>query len=132
MSGQLPSHLHLRYLMMLHEVYTTLELSLSYHTTHPYLSLISNPALLNRSTSLYSDCSYFSGESDWKENSEVWSELEDDNVIELMDYLIRLRELRGNGEGGGMEGRLLAHAYVRYRKFTSLVHFLSRSDAYLR
>lgn len=129
MSGQLPSHLHLRYLMMLHEVYTTLELSLSYHTTHPYLSLISNPALLNRSTSLYSDCSYFSGEPDWKENSEVWSELEDDNVNELMDYLIRLRELR---EGGGMEGRLLAHAYVRYRKFASLVYLSSIADAYLR
>ncbi|KAM0752072.1 heme oxygenase-like protein [Meredithblackwellia eburnea MCA 4105] len=111
-SGQLPQTLHLRYLMLLHSVYTALETGLDTHSSHQLLCTTYQPALLARAPSLDADVAFFCGGStEWKKESEVWSKIVEDKLESLRDYVGRLDELAKSETDAYL---LLAHSYVRY------------------
>ncbi|ORY81224.1 hypothetical protein BCR35DRAFT_265876 [Leucosporidium creatinivorum] len=115
--GQLSRSMHLRYLMLLHGVYSALEDALAAHATHPCLSGVYNPALLSRAGALESDCEYYTGEREWSERSEEGKALQKDKPDAVRQYEARLRDLGEKDEGETGERSptlLLAHAYVRY------------------
>lgn len=121
--GQLSRSMHLRYLMLLHGVYSALEDALAAHATHPCLSGVYNPALLSRAGALESDCEYYTGERDWNVRSEEGRALQKDKPAAVRQYEARLRDLGEKDEGETGERSptlLLAHAYVRYRECTRL------------
>lgn len=97
--------------MMLHAIYSSLERSLSEHSTDSLLCNVYNPALLARAPSLDADCSHYTGARDWRGTVGARS-LRTEDPKALRDYVGRLDAL-GTEEGGA--NKLLAHAYVRYR-----------------
>ncbi|KAL8292421.1 hypothetical protein RQP46_001033 [Phenoliferia psychrophenolica] len=113
-SGQLPQEIHLRYLMMLYQIYAALEDALALHSTHPLLCDVYQPALLARAPALDSDCAYYTSETAWRAKSPIWRELEDENPPSLDAYVGRLEELARNYDDDKSATLLLAHAYVRY------------------
>lgn len=117
--GQLSRSLHLRYLMLLHGVYSALEDALTTHSTHPCLSGVYDPALLARAPALEADCEFYTGERDWSRQSPEGKALRADKPRAVQEYEARLRELaeKDEGEKGKRSSTLLlAHAYVRYRE----------------
>lgn len=128
--GQLSRSLHLRYLMLLHGVYSALEDALAAHATHPCLSGVYNPALLSRAGALESDCEYYTGEREWSAKSDEGRALQKDKPDAVKQYEARLRGLGEKEEGETGERSptlLLAHAYVRYREYI----ILASSPSYL-
>lgn len=109
LSGRLEKGEYVRYLMVLYEIYDTLERALEQHASHPVLEPIHNPALLARAPALASDISRLLEVDAWKAHPSYIT-LRATPPAAVRAYTTRIRELAKSED----PSPLLAHAYVRY------------------
>ncbi|KAK4046169.1 hypothetical protein OIV83_006278 [Microbotryomycetes sp. JL201] len=121
--GLLPRDVYLRYLVLLHGVYTHLDAALEHHSTNQHLARVFDAKLLARADSLDDDCSWFAGTRNWHTDSAVARHTLENKPFVALEYEDRLRQLAGasgkrsNDVDDCDEDKtllLLAHAYVRY------------------
>ncbi|KAI0044609.1 hypothetical protein FA95DRAFT_1562063 [Auriscalpium vulgare] len=124
--GELDKAEYARFLIMLWNVYDTLERGLEQHASHPVLSPTYNPTLLARAPALLADIAHLLAVPPAAvQASEPFTALAAAPPPGLAEYTARLRELAA----GPSPAPLLAHAYVRYLGDLSGGQFIRRRVA---
>ncbi|PVF97678.1 hypothetical protein CPB86DRAFT_785633 [Serendipita vermifera] len=108
--GELSKTEYARFLMMLWEVYSTLEAGLNKHHDNSVLKPTYQPAVLSRADSLSQDISFLLGTTNWQFHP-IYIELKSSSPAPLLNYTSRLSTLASSKSTSRL---LLAHAYVRY------------------
>ncbi|KAM0790403.1 hypothetical protein ACM66B_003285 [Microbotryomycetes sp. NB124-2] len=118
--GLLPRDVYLRYLVLLHGIYSQLDAALEMHSSHRHLARVFDAQLLARTESLDDDCSWFAGTRTWQTDSAVARDTLANKPAVAVEYENRLRQLANAASGERQDDNdettllLLAHSYVRY------------------